>query len=267
VTSVIVCGAAGRMGQLIIRLVAAEPEATVVGAVEAPGHQSIGQDAGTLCGVGALGVLITDTYAPTADTVTCDFTAPAAALAHIEQAAAAGGAVVVGTTGFSADERTRAETAARRTRAVIAPNMSVGVNVLDSLVGAAARALGSQFDIEIMEIHHRHKRDAPSGTALKLGETAAAAGGGNFAERARFGREGEPGARTDEEIGVFGLRGGDAIGDHTVLFLGTGERIELTHRAQSRECLASGAVRAALWVADKPVGLYSMQDVLALNGA
>lgn len=255
------------MGQLIIRLVATEPGATLVGAVEAPGHPAIGQDAGTLCGIATLGVPVAEAYAPTTNTVTCDFTAPAAALAHIEQAADAGAAIVVGTTGFTADERARADAAARRTRAVIAPNMSVGVNVLDSLVGAAARALGPQFDIEIVEIHHRHKRDSPSGTALKLGETAAAAGGGHFAERARFGRQGEPGPRTDEEIGVFGVRGGDAVGDHTVLFLGAGERVELTHRAQSRECLARGAVRAALWVAEKPVGLYSMQDVLALTDA
>jgi 4-hydroxy-tetrahydrodipicolinate reductase len=264
VTDVIVCGAAGRMGQLIIRLLAAEPHARLVGAVEAPGHTALGADAGTTCGIAPLGVTVAETYAPTATTVTLDFTAPAAALAHIEQAAAAGGALVVGTTGFDADERARAEALARRTRAVIAPNMSIGITVLDSLVAAATKALGTTFDIEVVEIHHRLKRDAPSGTALKLGETAAAARGGSLRAQARFGREGEPGPRTDDEIGVFGVRGGDAIGDHTVYLIGAGERLELTHRAQSRECLAAGAVRAALWVAEQPVGLYSMRDVLAL---
>ena len=263
-TAIVVCGAAGRMGQLCVRLVAAEPGARLTAAVEAPGHPALGRDAGEVAGLPALGVPLTADFAPTAADVVLDFTAPAAALAHIAGAAAAGAAIVVGTTGFSAEERARAEGLARRTRAVIAPNMSVGVNVLDGLVAAATRALAG-FDVEVVEIHHRQKRDAPSGTALKLAETAAAARGGTLAERARFGRDGEPGPRTDAEIGVLAVRGGDAVGDHTVLFLGPGERLELTHRAQSRECLARGALRAALWVATQPVGLYTMRDVLDLG--
>jgi 4-hydroxy-tetrahydrodipicolinate reductase len=265
VTPLVVCGAAGRMGQLLVRLAAADPGARLVAAVEAPGHPAIGRDAGEVAGIPALGVAIGDVFAPPAGSVTLDFTVPDAALAHIERAAEAGAAIVVGTTGFSAAERARAETLARRTRAVIAPNMSVGVAVLDNLVQAAARTLGPGFDVEVVEIHHRLKRDAPSGTALKLAETAVAVRGGTLRERARFGREGEPGPRTDEEIGVLGLRGGDVIGDHTVFFLGSGERLELTHRAQSRECLARGAIRAALWLAGQPVGLYSMRDVLGLT--
>jgi 4-hydroxy-tetrahydrodipicolinate reductase len=252
------------MGRLVVRLAAAEPEARLVGAVEAAGHPAVGRDAGEVAGIPPLGLTVTDAYAPAAGSVTLDFTAPAGALAHLEAAAAAGAAIVVGTTGFTAAERARAEVLARRTRAVIAPNMSVGVNVLEGLVRAAARALGRDFDVEIVEVHHRLKRDAPSGTALRLGEVAAEATGGRLESRARFGREGEPGPRTDAEIGILGVRGGDAVGDHTVFFLGSGERLELTHRAQSRECLARGALRAALWVARQPTGLYTMRDVLGL---
>jgi 4-hydroxy-tetrahydrodipicolinate reductase len=263
-TSIIVCGAAGRMGQLLVRLVAAEPRARLAGAVEAPGHAAVGRDAGSVAGLAPLGVAVSDTYAPAPDTVTLDFTAPAAALAHLEAAVTTGAAIVVGTTGLAIAERTRAEQLARRTRAVIAPNMSVGVSVLERLVATAARALGTGFDVEIVEVHHRQKRDAPSGTALRLGEVAAAAQGTPLAGRARFGREGEPGPRTDAEIGILGARGGDAVGDHTVYFLGAGERLELTHRAQSRDCLARGALRAGLWLVDQPPGLYGMADVLGL---
>jgi 4-hydroxy-tetrahydrodipicolinate reductase len=262
-TGIIVCGAAGRMGQLLIRLIAEEPRARLAAAVEAAGHAALGRDAGEVAGCPRLAVAIGDAYAPASDTVTLDFTAPAAALVHLEAAAAAGAAIVVGTTGFSPAERTRAEDLARLTRAVIAPNMSIGVNVLERLVATAARAL-TGFDLEIVEVHHRLKRDAPSGTALRLGEVAAEAQGSPLAGRARFGREGEPGPRTDAEIGILGARGGDAVGDHTVYFLGAGERLELTHRAQSRECLARGALRAALWLVGQKQGLYTMRDVLGL---
>ncbi len=261
---VIVCGAAGRMGRLLVQLVAAEPRARLAGAVEADGHPALGRDAGEVAGIGALGVPVTGTYAPGRDSVTLDFTAPAAALAHLDAATAAGAAIVVGTTGLSVAERARAEDLGRRTRTVLAPNMSVGVAVLEQLVATAVRALGPAFDVEIVEVHHRLKRDAPSGTALRLGEVAADAQGAALAGRARFGREGEPGPRTDAELGILGVRGGDAVGDHTVYFLGAGERLELTHRAQSRECLARGALRAALWVVAQPPGLYGMRDVLGL---
>ena len=263
-TAIIVCGAAGRMGQLLVQLVLAEPTATLAAAVEAPGHPALGRDAGEVAGLTAAGVRLVDTYAPAADSVTLDFTAPAAALRHIEIAAAAAAAIVVGTTGFTPAERVRAETAAARTRAVIAPNMSVGVAVLERLIAAAVRALGPAFDVEIVEIHHRLKRDAPSGTALRLAEVAAEAQGSPLTGRARFGREGQPGPRTAEELGVFGVRGGDVVGDHTVFLLGAGERLELTHRSQSRECLARGGLRAALWLAGQQPGLYGMRDVLGL---
>jgi 4-hydroxy-tetrahydrodipicolinate reductase len=264
VTPIVVCGAAGRMGRLLVQLVLAEPRAELAGAVEAPGHPSVGRDAGELAGGPAAGVPVTDRYAPASDSVTLDFTAPAAALDHIAIAAAVGAAIVVGTTGFDADERARADATAARTRAVIAPNMSVGVAVLERMVESAVRALGPDFDVEIVEIHHRLKRDAPSGTALRLGEVAAAAQGSPLAGRAVFGREGQPGQRGAKEIGILGARGGDVVGDHTVYLLGAGERLELTHRAQSRECLARGGLRAALWLAGQPLGLYTMRDVLGL---
>jgi len=263
-TRVIVCGAAGRMGRMLVQLVAAEPRTTLAAAVEAPGHAALGRDAGELAGIELLGVRVDATYAPSPESVTLDFTAPAAALAHLEAAAAAGAAIVVGTTGLSAADRARAEALGRRTRTVIAPNLSVGVAVLERLLATATKALGTGFDVEIAEVHHRLKRDAPSGTALRLAEVVADAQGAPLAGRVRFGREGEPGPRTDAELGVVALRGGDAIGDHTVYFLGAGERLELTHRAQSRECLARGALRAALWVVAQKPGVYAMRDVLGL---
>jgi 4-hydroxy-tetrahydrodipicolinate reductase len=263
-TPIVVCGAAGRMGRMLIKLAATEPRARLLAAVEVEGHSAVGRDAGELAGLVPLGVSVTSTYAPTPHSVTLDFTAPVAALKHIETAAAAGAAIVIGTTGFAPTERARIEELARKTRAVIAPNMSVGVTVLERLVATAAQALGPSFDVEIVEVHHRLKRDAPSGTALHLGEIAANAQGKPLSGRARFGREGEPGPRSDTEIGILGVRGGDAVGDHTVYFLGPSERLELTHRAQSRECLASGAMRAALWLTQQKPGLYTMRDVLGL---
>ncbi len=263
-TPIVVCGAAGRMGRLLIQLAAADRGAHLLAAVEAAGHPAVGRDAGELAGLAPLGVRVTDSYAPSADSVTLDFTAPAAALAHFEAAATAGAAIVVGTTGLGGAARARIDALAGRARAVVAPNMSVGVSVLERLIAIAARALGPGFDVEIVEVHHRLKRDAPSGTALRLGEVAADTQGAPLAGRARFGREGEPGPRGAAEIGIFGVRGGDVIGDHTVYFLGTGERLELTHRAQSRECLASGALRAAHWLVGQPPGLYTMRDVLGL---
>jgi 4-hydroxy-tetrahydrodipicolinate reductase len=265
VTAIVVCGAAGRMGRLLVRLVLEEPTAELAGAVEAPGHPALGRDAGELAGMAAVGVPIVDRYAPSKDSVTLDFTAPAAALQHLEVAAEAGAAIVVGTTGLTPDERARAEALAARTRAVIAPNMSVGVTVLERLIEQAVRALGPSFDVEVVEIHHKLKRDAPSGTALRLAEVAAAAQGAPLRGRALFGREGEPGPRKPEELGILALRGGDVVGDHTVYFLGAGERLELTHRAQSRECLARGALRAALWVVGQKPGVYGMQQVLGLR--
>jgi 4-hydroxy-tetrahydrodipicolinate reductase len=267
VAKLVVCGAAGRMGRLITTLIRDTDGATLVGAVEAPGQASLGADAGEIAGGAALGVKITADYASVAkpDTVTLDFTIAPAALAHLRTAAANGAAIVIGTTGLSVDESREAQALAAKTRTIIAANMSVGVNVLLKLVADAARLLGAGFDAEISELHHRMKVDAPSGTALALARAVAQASGRDV-ERAQVSeRRGTIGKRRDEEIGVMALRGGDVIGDHTVYYLGRGERLELTHRAQSRECLARGAVRAGLWLArqSKP-GLYSMADVLGI---
>ena len=265
-TDVIVCGAAGRMGKLLVSLVHEHTEARLVGAVEMPEHWALGKDAGEVAGIGAIGVKVTTDYAAlaTPDTVTLDFTLPGAALKHLHIAAANGAAIAIGTTGFSAEQRAEAEKIAPRTRTLIAPNMSIGVNVLLKVVSDVAKILHEGFDPEIMEIHHRFKMDAPSGTALALGRAIAAAQGKDFNRQAKLVREGITGQRSDDEIGIVALRGGDAVGDHTVVFAGFGERLELTHRAQSRECLARGAVRAALWLPLQQPGLYSMKDVLGL---
>ena len=264
----VVCGAAGRMGRLIVSLVRDSADAELAGAVEAAGHATIGRDAGEVSDGRPLGVSITSDYAAVAapDTVTLDFTAAEAALDHLRTAVAKRAAIVIGTTGFSPAEREEAERIAPQTRAIIAPNMSVGVNVLLRLVADAARLLGDGFDPEIVELHHRLKADAPSGTAIALGRAAATALGRDLDRDGVYGRKGLVGKRTDAEIGVVALRGGDAIGDHTVYFIGAGERLELTHRAQSRDCLARGAVRAGVWLSrQKRPGLYSMADVLGVR--
>jgi 4-hydroxy-tetrahydrodipicolinate reductase len=196
------------------------------------------------------------------DTVVVDFTSAEASLDHLAAAARAGAPIVLGSTGLSPAQRKQAERIAAGMPTLIAPNMSVGVNVLLSLVEDAVARLGPAFDCEIFEVHHGRKKDAPSGTALALAEAAARAAGRDPAKTIRAERHGMVGERPVEEIGVFGLRGGDAVGDHTVMLLGTGERIELVHRAASRDCLASGALRAAAWIHDKPAGLYSMRDVI-----
>lgn len=264
--NVVVCGAAGRMGRLLVSLIHDHAALHLVGAVEAAGHPAVGSDAGEVAGIGALGVSVVDDYAAVAapDTVALDFTVAEAALDHLRTAASTGAAIAIGTTGLSAEQRAEAEQLAPRTRTIIAPNMSVGVNVLLKLVSDAARILQDGFDPEVIEIHHRYKIDAPSGTALALGRTIAEAQAKDFEEQARFSRHGITGQRTDEEIGVQSLRGGDVVGDHTVLFAGFGERLELIHRSQSRECLARGALRAAAWLPDQAPGLYTMRDVLGL---
>jgi len=266
-TRMIVCGAAGRMGQALARLAHQNPAAELCAAVERPGHPAVGQDAGVVAGVGELGIPITNDYSAVVeqDTVTLDFTAPEASLQHLRAAADCQAAIVIGTTGFEKDQHSELERLAIRTRSVVAPNMSVGVNVLLKLATAAATALGDSFDPEIVEIHHRLKVDAPSGTALALGRAVAEALGRDLQSDARFGREGIVGKRTDPEIGIMALRGGDTVGEHTLVFAGMGERLELTHRALSRDCLARGAMRAALWVVSQPAGLYTMADVLALR--
>lgn len=262
----IVCGAAGRMGRALIRLVHEDERAHLLAAIENRGNPAVGTDAGVLAGIGPLGVSVGDDYRAvvTAESVALDFTAPQAALDHLGAAADAGAGIAIGTTGFDAAQRRRLEEMAGRTRTVVASNMSIGVNVLLKLVREAATALGDGFDPEIVEMHHRNKVDAPSGTALSLGRAVAQGLARDLDRDAVMSRVGMVGARSDREIGIMTLRGGDVVGDHTVIFAGAGERIELTHRAQSRDCLARGAVRAGIWLADRDAGLYSMADVLGL---
>lgn len=266
-TDIVICGAAGRMGQMLTRLGRADEGIAVVGAIEAPNHPAIGRDAGQVAGGDPMGITVRDDLGAVAgpETVVVDFTTASVALAHLRIAAAAGAAAVIGTTGFTAEEEREAHELAGRTRTVMAPNMSVGVNVLLGVVRHVARALGDAFDVEIIELHHHHKKDAPSGTALALARAAAETLDRPFPESAVFGRQGQVGERRPREIGVLALRAGDATGDHTVVFGGIGERLELTHRSQSRECFAIGALRAAVWLSRQPQGRYSMADVLGLG--
>jgi 4-hydroxy-tetrahydrodipicolinate reductase len=264
--NLIVAGAAGRMGRALIRAVHETPGATVMGALEKPGAPEIGADIGELAGLGKLGVKVSDDPLPLfakADGV-LDFTAPAATLAMADLAAQARIVHVIGTTGIADEERLRA--AARHAIIVKSGNMSLGVNLLAGLVRQAAKALDADFDIEIVEMHHRHKVDAPSGTALLLGDAAAEGREIDLAEHSERGRDGETGARQRGAIGFASLRGGSVVGEHTVIFAGEGEQVELSHRAFDRAIFARGAVKAALWGRDKKPGLYSMADVLGLQG-
>jgi 4-hydroxy-tetrahydrodipicolinate reductase len=267
--NIAVLGAAGRMGCAIVRVIAETSGAVLTAAVEHAASPQLGHDAGNLAGllsgVGTEGVIIRDQLPAAGVAATwIDFSSAAATVATAAAAADRGAALVVGTTGVDAAGKQALAAAARRVPVVYAPNMSVGVNVLLRLVADAARMLGSDYDLEIVETHHRLKRDAPSGTALRLGEALAAATGRDLARDARYARHGETGPRTAAEIGIQTLRGGDVVGDHTVFFLGSGERIEITHRASSRDTFARGAVRAALWTRGRVPGLYDMRDVLDL---
>ena len=237
-----------------------------MGAVERKGHAAVGEDAGEVAGCGRLGVPVTDdlTIADGAE-VLIDFTTPDATLAHLEVMAARRKAMVIGTTGFSPDQLAELRTRARPIPCVFSPNMSVGVNVMLKVLADMARTLGEEYDIEILEAHHRLKKDAPSGTALKMAQVLAKAMGRDLDAVAAYGRKGMIGKRKRGEIGIQVIRAGDIVGDHTVLFGGMGERIELTHRAQSRDTFARGALRAARWVVKQPAGLYDMQDVLGLK--
>ena len=266
-TKIVVCGAAGRMGKTLVTLITQTAGAQLVGAVEAVGNATIGKDAGEVAGVGTVGVTISADFAAlaTPDAVALDFTNAAAALEHLRTAAQKRSPIVIGSTGFTPPEQADLDALAPQTRAVVASNMSIGITVLLRLVREAALVLGPEFDPEIVEMHHKMKIDAPSGTALSLGRAVADATGRDFATDPVYGREGVVGRRQQKEVGILALRGGDVIGDHTVIFAGMGERLELTHRAQSRDCLARGAIRAALWLVDQPVGRYGMADVLGLR--
>lgn len=264
---VIVAGAAGRMGGMIMRAVRDTDGMEPAGAFERPGHPSVGRDAGLTAGMDELGFPVAAGLEEIIDQgeVVIDFTVPAASLANAEIAARHGRAMVIGTTGLAEDQKTRLKELGRGMRLVVTPNMSVGVNLLFKLVGDVARILGPGFDLEIIEAHHHLKKDAPSGTAVRLAEVLAEATGRRLADCGVYGRQGLVGQRTKDEIAVLAVRAGDIVGEHTVLYGGIGERIEITHRAHSRETFAQGAVRAAAWVADQTPGLYDMQDVLGLR--
>jgi len=264
---VVVTGAAGRMGRRLVAAVMEDPDTALAGATEAPGHPSLGMDAGELAGQGRAGVSLVQELPPLLERarVVIDFTSPQATEVHARECARAGTAIVIGTTGMSGDQLNTIKELSSAFPCVMAPNMSTGVNLMFHLVREAAAALGDGFDIEIVETHHRMKKDAPSGTALGLGRYAAEGRGWSFQQTARFCREGNIGERPDKEIGIQSLRAGDIIGEHTVIFAGQGERIELVHKAHTRDTFARGAVRAAKWAADKPPGSYHMMDVLGLG--
>lgn len=263
---VVVTGVAGRMGSTLARLVEEDPDLYLVGATEAPDHPWVGQELKALLGVGE-GVEVAPSLEAALSEqaqVVIDFTQPQATLSHLETAVEHGIPMVIGTTGLSGDDLEKARSMASRIPCVWAPNMSVGVNLLFKLVGEVARILGEDYDVEIVEIHHRFKKDAPSGTAVRLAESVAQALDRDLDEVGVYGRHGLVGERKREEIGVMALRAGDVVGEHTVIFGTQGERVELTHRAHSRETFARGALRAAKWVVDKGPGLYDMAQVLGL---
>ncbi len=263
----IVCGAAGKMGRRICALVSEDKDMQLAGAVEIKGSPSIGQDAGVVSGIQPLGVSIKDNLKDVIEDgeVVIEFTTPDATVEHVRIAADSKKPIVIGTTGLKDKQIEEIEKFSAIIPIVLAPNMSLGVNILFKLVKEVASILGEDYDVEIVEMHHRHKVDAPSGTALKLAELVAEGLGVDLEEAGVFGRKGLIGERKPKEIGIMSLRGGDVVGDHTVIFAGLGERIELTHKASSRDTFARGALRAAKWIVDKLPGLYSMQDVLGLK--
>lgn len=268
-TRIAITGAAGRMGRTLIEAVLQSPRAKLAGAIERPGHALLGTDAGALVGHSSLGVTIKDDLGAVLDEgvdVVIDFTTPVATLEHIAICRHNSVRMVIGTTGLSPDQRLVLDQAARRIAIAAAPNFSVGVTLQLKLVELAARVLGDTVDVEVIEAHHRHKVDAPSGTALALGEAAARMLGRKLDECAVYGREGHTGERDRRTIGFATIRGGDIVGDHTVLYAGIGERLEITHKASSRMTFAAGAVRAAQWLMDQKPGVYDMQDVLGLKG-
>lgn len=262
-----VAGASGRMGRMLIEATLASPDCRLGGALDLPGSAMLGQDAGAFAGK-TTGVAVTaDLRAGLADAdVLIDFTRPEGTLAHLAACRELGVRMVIGTTGLSPQHKAEVAAQARHLAIVLAPNMSVGVNVMLRVVEQTARLLGEGYDLEVVEMHHKHKVDAPSGTALALGEALARGRGTNLAEQGVYARHGHTGERRPGSIGFAALRGGDIIGDHTVLYCGTGERLEITHRSSSRANYAEGSLRAARFLVGKAPGLYGMADVLGLAG-
>ena len=261
-----IAGASGRMGRMLIEAVGAADDAVLAGALDVAGSPALGQDAAAFAGK-ASGVAITDDIEAglAGAQVLIDFTRPEGTLAHLGACRRLGVGAVIGTTGFSESQKAEIAEHAQHIPIVMAPNMSVGVNVVMKLLDVAARALSQGYDIEIIETHHRHKVDAPSGTARTLAEILADVRNQQLAEVIRHGREGLVGERTDAEIGMHSIRGGDVVGDHTVYFAGPGERIEITHRSSSRATYAQGALRAARFLAGRKSGLYGMNEVLGIS--
>lgn len=266
-TRVVVCGAMGRMGKAVLAVLRERAHGCVLaGAVEAARHPALGRDAFEAAGLGRADVLVSDDFARAiagAD-VAVDFTHAASSVDHARAAAAAGKAIVIGSTGFTAEQTGAVRAAAGSVPCVLSPNMSVGVNLMFKTAADMAKVLGDDYDVEIVEVHHRFKKDSPSGTAVKLADAVAGALGRTMEDAGVYGRQGMVGERSRKEIGVFAVRAGDVVGEHTIVFGGMGERLEITHRAHSRDTFARGAVRAAAWVAGKPPGLYDMKAVLGL---
>jgi 4-hydroxy-tetrahydrodipicolinate reductase len=263
---VAVAGATGRMGQMLIEAIRSSGDCELAGALDLPSSPAIGNDAAAFLGLASGVPVVSDLREGLANArVLIDFTRPEGTLAHLQACRELGVGLVIGTTGFTDPQKQQIAQAAREIPVVMAPNMSVGVNVTLKLLEMAAKALATGYDIEVIEAHHRHKVDAPSGTALKMGEVIAAALGRDLKDCAVYAREGHTGERDPSTIGFASIRGGDIVGDHTVLFAGTGERIEITHKSASRATYAQGSLRAVRFLADKRNGLYDMFDVLGLR--
>jgi 4-hydroxy-tetrahydrodipicolinate reductase len=264
---VIIAGTAGRMGARLVALMEESAALTLVAAVEKKGHVAVGEDAGELAGCSSNLVIISDDLSACIERgdVIIDFSSPQATLEHMHIAATHHRAMVIGTTGFSASEMDELRSLGKQLPCVYSPNMSVGVNLLFKVIAEMAKTLHEDYDIEVIEAHHRLKKDAPSGTALKMAEVLAKAIGKDLTQAAVYTRKGMIGERKRGEIGIQTIRAGDIVGDHTVIFGGMGERLELTHRAQSRDTFVRGALRAARWVVKQPPGLYDMLDVLDLR--
>ena len=262
-----VVGASGRMGLCLIKAAVLADKTTLTAAVSRPGSAAINKDAGDLAGIGNLGVTVVDDLSSVLDQfdVLIDFTRPDTSMDIIEICRKAGKKIVIGTTGYSEDQKATIAKAANDVAIVLAPNMSVGVNLSLKLLEMTAKVMGDYTDIEIIEAHHRHKVDAPSGTALRMGEVITDTLDRNLKDCAIYGREGNTGERNRKTIGFSTIRAGDIVGDHTVMFADEGERLEITHKATSRMTFANGAIRAAVWLKDKPHGFFDMQDVLGLS--
>jgi len=261
-----VCGAAGRMGKTVLEVCNETDNVEIAAAIEYKGSSMIGLDAGEQAGIGKIDVEITDDIAKISDQidVLIDFTIASSLTENLEKCHAAGKCMVIGTTGLDDEQKELINKMAKDIAIVFAPNMSIGVNLCLKLLEMAAQVIGEASDIEIIEAHHRHKKDAPSGTALRMGEVIADTLGRNLKECAVYGREGVTGERDKNTIGFATIRAGDIVGEHTVMFASAGERVEITHKATSRKTFASGAVRAAQWLAEKDKGLFDMQDVLGI---